>query len=86
VLEGAVWSGNHLRINDGDSVRLEASQVRWVQATPTETPHPSTLSMVNLPVYLNGDRSDTLFTVELPFEDGLGNLVAMRAVCLTAGG
>ncbi|KII86423.1 hypothetical protein PLICRDRAFT_44016 [Plicaturopsis crispa FD-325 SS-3] len=45
-------------------------------------------SLVNLPVYLNNDRprSDVLFIVELPFDSSAGALVAMRAVCLTAGG
>ena len=41
---------------------------------------------VNLPVYLNNDRSDVLFTVDLPFDGAAGSLVATRAVCLTAGG
>jgi dynein heavy chain 1 len=42
--------------------------------------------MVNLPVYLNSDRSDVLFTVDLPFDSAAGRLVATRAVCMSAGG
>ena len=41
---------------------------------------------VSLPVYLNNDRSDVLFTVKLPFNRADGRLVAMRAVWLTADG
>lgn len=83
MLEGAAYSGNRLSLNNGQSVRLGPSQVRWVQVEPSDN---TKNSMVNLPVYLNTDRSDVLFTVNLPFEAVGGNLVAMRAVCLTAGG
>jgi dynein heavy chain 1 len=72
---------DRLVLNDGEAVRLNPSQLRWVQTDDT-----STENMVNLPVYLNNDRSDVLFTVELPFDNTAGPLVAMRAVCLTAGG
>lgn len=79
-MEGASWTNEHLVLNDGDSVRLSSSQVRWVQADESNE-H----GLVNLPVYLNGDRSDVLFTVDLPFDSAAGSLVATRAVCLTAG-
>jgi len=73
-----------LVLNDGEVVRLDASQIRWVQA---DDPAVARDTLVNLPVYLNGDRSDVLFTVDLPFDqNAAGSLVAMRAVCLTAGG
>ncbi|CAK5279895.1 unnamed protein product [Mycena citricolor] len=80
TLEGAAWSVDKLVLNDGEAVRLNPSQLRWVQADE------STSNSVNLPVYLNNDRSDVLFTVDLPFDGTAGALVAMRAVCLTAGG
>jgi dynein heavy chain 1, cytosolic len=44
----------------------------------------SNANFANLPVYLNSDRSDVLFTVDLPFDNGAGSLVSTRAVCLTA--
>jgi dynein heavy chain 1, cytosolic len=85
VLQGAAWAGDRLVLNDGDAVRLGASQLRWVQAEPgSGTGAPA--GSVNLPVYLNDDRSDVLFTVELPFGGDAGTVVAMRAVCLTASG
>lgn len=80
VLEGASWDSNQLVLNDGQSVRLNPSQIRWVQTDDT-----SNANLVNLPVYLNNDRRDVLFTVDLPFDESAGALVAMRAVCLTAG-
>jgi dynein heavy chain 1 len=81
ALEGASWSTDKLVLNDGEAVRLNPSQIRWVQSDDQ-----SRESLVNLPVYLNNDRSDVMFTVDLPFDNSAGSLVAMRAVCLTAGG
>lgn len=81
MLEGASWSDDRLALNDGDAVRLNPSQLRWVQADEANLK-----GTVNLPVYLNNDRSDVLFTVDLPFDSDAGPLVATRAVCLTAGG
>jgi dynein heavy chain 1 len=63
-------------------VRLNPSQVRWVQADDVIL----NATFVNLPVYLNNDRSDVLFTVDLPFDKSAGSLVSTRAVCLTASG
>jgi len=82
VLEGASWVDDQLVLNQGESVRLNPSQVRWVQADDADP----TVTFVNLPVYLNNDRSDVLFTVDLPFDKSAGSLVSTRAVCLTASG
>lgn len=82
VLEGASWVDDQLVLNQGESVRLNPSQVRWVQADDVDP----NATFVNLPVYLNNDRSDVLFTVDLPFDKNAGNLVSTRAVCLTASG
>jgi len=78
VLEGASWAIDELELNQGESVRLGPSQIRWVQSNEASK------GSVNLPVYLNSDRSDVLFTVDLPFDGSAGPLVATRAVCLTA--
>ena len=78
-MEGASWATDKLVLNDGEIVRLSASQIRWVQIDES-----SRENLVNLPVYLNGDRSDVMFTVDLPFEASARSLVSMRAVCLTA--
>ena len=83
VLEGATWSSGQLVLNNGESVRLNPSQVRWVQV---DTAEEVSTDVVTLPVYLNDDRSDVLFTVKLPFNRADGQLVSMRAVSLTADG
>ena len=83
ALEGASWIEEQLVLNDGESVRLNPSQIRWIQADDSDVEREK---FVNLPVYLNNDRNDVLFTVDLPFDNSAGSLVATRAVCLTAGG
>lgn len=83
VLEGANWNAGQLVLNEGESVRLNPSQVRWVQ---NDTEDEASADLVVLPIYLNDDRSDVLFTVKLPFNCADGQLVSMRAVCLTADG
>ncbi len=80
VLEGAAWASDKLVLNDGETVRLGPSQIRWVQSEEVVP------NAVNLPIYLNGDRNDIMFTLDLPFDSSAGALVATRAVCLTAGG
>jgi dynein heavy chain 1, cytosolic len=82
VLEGASWINDQLVLNQGESARLNPSQVRWVQMDDVDPQ----ATLVNLPVYLNNDRSDVLFTVDLPFDRSAGALVFTRAVCLTASG
>ncbi|SRR6266404_6535591 len=82
VLEGASWVDDQLVLNQGESTRLDPSQVRWIQIDDVV----SHATFVNLPVYLNNDRSDVLFTVDLPFDRSAGALVSTRAVCLTACG
>ncbi|KAF8845443.1 hypothetical protein BDN67DRAFT_1065300 [Paxillus ammoniavirescens] len=84
TLEGAAWDAEagKLVLNNGETVHLNASQIRWVQED--EDADGQQGNLVTLPVYLNGDRSDVMFTVDLPFDGSSASLVAMRAVCLNA--
>ncbi|QRW00298.1 cytoplasmic dynein 1 heavy chain 1 [Ceratobasidium sp. AG-Ba] len=82
LMEGASWIDGRLSINSGETIKLESTSLRWVQV---EQPDDSSKSHINLPVYLNEDRSDVLFTVNLPFAD-YSHIFSLRAVCLTAGG
>jgi dynein heavy chain 1 len=78
-LEGADWSESGLALNDGRAVALGAPQLTWRK---TDTVNGKTKT-VNLPVYLNGDRADVLFAVDLVSVLGQ-DAVAQRGVCLTA--
>lgn len=85
VIEGAEWKGRHLAINDGESIPISSSQLRWVHAGDENKTGEDQIQ-VNLPVYLNSDRSDVLFTINLPFLANDAALSVVRAVCLTASG
>jgi len=63
--KGETQSPTELELSQGKSVRLNHSQIRWVQSNEASN------GSVNLPVYLNSDRSDVLFTVYLPFDGSL---------------
>lgn len=70
-----------MQLNEGQSILLPPSQLTWRRHD--EAPQTSGTTMVNLPVYLNGDRSDVLFSVDLEADEG-GDVIAQRGVCLTA--
>lgn len=84
ILEGSTWKDDHLLVSDGDSIALGRGQIRWVLAS--DQSDKASLPLVNLPVYLNSDRSDVLFTVNLPFATNDASMSVVRAICLTAGG
>ncbi|KAH7905070.1 dynein [Hygrophoropsis aurantiaca] len=86
TLEGAAWDMNtgKLVLNDGEAVRLNPSQIRWIQEEDAQAADSLKADLVTLPIYLNNNRSDVMFTIDLPFDASAGALVAIRAVCLTA--
>ncbi|KAK8843995.1 hypothetical protein IAR55_006788 [Kwoniella newhampshirensis] len=81
TLQGASWTSDKLKVNDGQSVSLRSSQIRWHRSDELQT---TSTKKVNLPVYLNGDRSDVLFSVDLETENESQAAVAQGGICLTA--
>ncbi|WVQ81477.1 hypothetical protein IAT38_003601 [Cryptococcus sp. DSM 104549] len=81
TLQGAFWKAGRLALNDGQAISLAPSQLTWRRHDEVETSGKAT---VNLPVYLNSDRSDVLFSVDLETESEGQDVVAQRGVCLTA--
>ncbi|CAG8490206.1 1623_t:CDS:10, partial [Scutellospora calospora] len=75
-LEGAVWDENQVSLCANPTTKLDTSQIRWVlkaKATPvTET-------TINLPVYLNEDRSDLLFIINTEAKASDKVKIAQRA-------
>jgi dynein heavy chain 1 len=81
-LAGAAWKDGRLELSDGQPISLASSQITWL-SKDQEVPGMKG-SKVNLPVYLNGDRSEVLFSVDLE-TDGTGqDAAAQRGVCMTA--
>lgn len=82
-LHGAQWAHDKVVLNDGQTVSLGASVLAWTRRDRASDAGPQ--GTVNLPVYLNGDRSEVLFSADLVAESGLGSaVVAERGVCITA--
>lgn len=85
-LEGAVWNGTYLELNDGSLTNLDKSSLAWTSTEEAnQTEATSEQGKVPLSVYLNGDRSVSLFHVDLRAKQGLTPaVVAKRAVALRA--
>lgn len=80
-LEGADWTDAGLSLNNGESRLLGSTYIVWRKAGTAQS---GEKGKVNLPVYLNPDRSSVLFGVDLDAEGCEQAEVAQRGVCLTA--
>lgn len=77
---GADWTPSGIKPNDGAGHALAAAYIVWHKAGGPATAG----GTVNLPVYLNQDRANVLFSVDLD-ADGCGRAeVAQKGVCLSA--
>ncbi|PWN22869.1 putative cytoplasmic dynein heavy chain 2 [Microstroma glucosiphilum] len=82
-LEGARWSDSQLSLNDGSTATLQPSSLVWLPTGGSQNQQQRNL--VPLSVYLNGDRSTSLFSTRVAAEAGLtAAKVAQRAVALRA--
>lgn len=63
-LEGAVWNSGAVEATSDIQTPLPKLALRWVNRSKSAAPEASDLG--SLPVYLNSDRSDLLFTARLP--------------------
>lgn len=79
-LEGADWTSRGIELNGGDARSVDTAYIVWRKAGgPADS-----AGTVNLPVYLNQDRSSELFSVDLEASGCSGPEVAQRGVCVTA--
>lgn len=74
-LHGARWE-DKLVLNDGQVVSLGTCELAWTKDSVDK-------DTVNVPVYLNGDRGDVLFSANLA-ADVSAAVVAERGLCVTA--
>lgn len=77
-LEGAKWD-NALQLTSTPLTKLELTQIRWVLKTDVAALKEDSVS---LPVYLNSDRSDLLFVVNVDAKASDKNKIAQRAVAI----
>ncbi|KAK0531052.1 dynein heavy chain [Tilletia horrida] len=87
-LEGAEWRESHIQLNDGSTVGLGASSLLWVPTEAKKTSAggaASSADLIPVTLYLNSDRSNSLFSIRLPAGQGLEQSEsAQRAVALRA--
>ncbi|KAI8967648.1 dynein heavy chain [Mycotypha africana] len=75
-LEGASWENNELRLTSEPSTKLPKSIIRWIR----KDERPDKENMVELPVYLNSDRSDLLFTISVAANSEEKDRIPQRAI------
>lgn len=80
-MQGAKWNNGRLQLNDGQSETLKTCQLVWRKS---DAAYGSKGKRVNLPVYLNPDRADVLFSVDLEVGEFDQSEAAQRGLCLVA--
>lgn len=81
-IEGASWQNGRVELNDGQTEALKTCQLVWRKSDISNVGQGG--SVVNIPVYLNSDRADVLFSVNLDCGGCDQAEVAQRGVCLIA--
>ncbi|KAK9719430.1 dynein heavy chain [Basidiobolus ranarum] len=79
-LEGAEWDVDHLNLSTIPSTKLQPSQIRWIKKIDISSDVRD--NQVPLPVYLNGDRSDLLFTAYVNANIQQSNIISQRGIAI----
>ncbi|KAI8974487.1 dynein heavy chain [Pilobolus umbonatus] len=77
-MEGGEWDQHEIRLTSEPTVKLPMATIRWIR----KEEKPVYDNMVELPVYLNSDRSDLLFTINVPANAEEKDRIPQRAVAL----
>jgi dynein heavy chain 1 len=80
-IEGARWHEGGIQLSNDPATKLGPSQIRWVRKSDATPP---TATTVVLPVYLNSDRHELLFSLRLPAPTTERASVAQRGISLVA--
>ena len=64
-LQGAVSQSNKLSLSSAMMTDLALTRLRWTRAPPQQQLPQNQAGVVTLPVYLNANRTEILFTVDL---------------------
>ncbi|CAG8442752.1 1825_t:CDS:10 [Diversispora eburnea] len=79
AITGAIWKDDKVQLDITPLNKLDLSQIRWVlksKATPV------TEATINLPVYLNEDRSELLFIINANAKLSDKNKITQRGVAV----
>lgn len=76
-MEGGQWENNEVRLTSEQSTKLPKMKLHWIKRDMQ-----SEGDKVALPVYLNADRSDLLFTINVPVNAEHKDRIPQRAVAV----
>ncbi|KAI8328287.1 dynein heavy chain [Blakeslea trispora] len=77
-IEGGKWSDSEISLTSEPSSKLPKTVIRWIRKEQKQ----SIDNMVELPVYLNSDRSDLLFTMGVVANAEQKSRIPQRAVAI----
>ncbi|KAI7899864.1 dynein heavy chain [Cokeromyces recurvatus] len=77
-IEGANWVDKEIRLTSEPINKLPKTTLRWIKADQKQDNE----TIVELPVYLNSDRTDLLFTISVPTTAEEKDRIPQRAVAV----
>lgn len=77
-MEGGKWNGTEVCLTSEPSIKLPKTAIRWIKKDQKQDIE----HVVELPVYLNSDRTDLLFTINVPANAEQKDRIPQRAVAL----
>lgn len=77
-MEGGQWENNEICLTSEPSSKLPKTAIRWIRKDQRK----EVQNIVELPVYLNSDRTDLLFTISVPANAEEKDRIPQRAVAL----
>ncbi|KAI7858782.1 dynein heavy chain [Circinella umbellata] len=76
-MEGGRWDGEQVCLTSEPTTKLPKTAIRWIRKVTQQE-----VDRVALPVYLNADRSDLLFTINVPAHVDEKDRIPQRAVAI----
>lgn len=77
-MEGAQWNNNEICLTSEPSTKLPKTAIRWIRKDQRKQVE----NIVELPVYLNSDRTDLLLTMSIPANAEEKDRIPQRAVAV----
>jgi dynein heavy chain 1 len=77
-MEGGKWNETEVCLTSEPSVKLPKTAIRWIKKEQKQ----DIQNVVELPVYLNSDRADLLFTISVPANAEQKDQIPQRAVAV----
>lgn len=80
LLQGGNMEQGVLHLNDGATIALPTSLVRWTVRSSTS--NTNSKGSISLPVFLDGERKRQLFTITVGMKEGLREERVLQSGCV----